>query len=121
MVNDANHRLSIVSPSTNGDGARRCEALAVEEPHHVPAADPRRLIRQTELFVGRMAVSEATGHRLRAAGKIGPRPIRLGAGVLRYYLPEVLAWLEHRRSDGGLHDAKTWPAVWAQLQGGKGC
>jgi hypothetical protein len=80
-------------------------------------ADPFRLIRQADLFE-RMAVSDATGHRLRAAGKVGPRPVRL-SGV-RFYLPEVLAWLQHRRPDGSLHDARTWPAVWAQLQSRSG-
>jgi predicted DNA-binding transcriptional regulator AlpA len=77
--------------------------------------DPYRLIRQAELFE-RMSVSEATGHRLRSAGKIGPRPVKAGGQIVRYYLPEVLAWLRHRRPDGSLHDAKTWPGMWAQLQ-----
>jgi predicted DNA-binding transcriptional regulator AlpA len=73
-------------------------------------ADPGRLIRQAELFE-RMAVSEATGYRLRSAGKIGPRALKVGGGI-RYHLPEVLAWLQHRRPDGSLHDARTWPPVW---------
>jgi predicted DNA-binding transcriptional regulator AlpA len=88
------------------------------EPQTAPAVeDPNRLIRQRDLFVNRMAVSMATGHRLTAAGKIGPRPIRVGSSV-RYFLPEVLAWLAHRRPDGQLHDRHTWSAVWTQLQRG---
>src|SRR5262245_32056171 len=76
-----------------------------------------RLIRQGELFQ-RLSVSKATGHRLVAARKIGPRAIRL-AGV-RYDLEEVLAWLQHRRPDGSLHDQQTWPAVWQSLCRQKG-
>jgi predicted DNA-binding transcriptional regulator AlpA len=80
-----------------------------------------RLIRQTgpDGLFARLSVSKATGHRLIAAGKVGPRPIRLG-GSLRYHLGEVMAWLEHRRPDGQLHDARTWPAVWQALQKGGG-
>jgi predicted DNA-binding transcriptional regulator AlpA len=90
-------------------------APTVDALRDLPVAEPGRLIRQAELF-RRLAVSDATGHRLRAAGKIGPRPIRLGAGCLRYDLAQVLAWFRHPRPDGSLHDARSWPAVWAQLQ-----
>jgi predicted DNA-binding transcriptional regulator AlpA len=75
---------------------------------------PGQQLRQLALF-RLLAVSKATGHRLAAAGKLGPRPVRLG-GCLRYDLREVLAWLEARRPDGTLHDAKTWPAVWAAMR-----
>jgi hypothetical protein len=78
------------------------------------ALDPRRYIRQRALFLERLAVSMATGYRLQAAGKIGPKPTRCGG--VKYFLPEVLAWLQHRRPDGQLHDAKTWPPVWQALQ-----
>jgi predicted DNA-binding transcriptional regulator AlpA len=81
-----------------------------------------RLIRQNgpDGLFGRLAVSKATGHRLLASGKIGPRPIRLGSSSVRYDLTEVLAWLAHRRPDGQLHDAKSWPAVWEGLRRQKG-
>jgi hypothetical protein len=111
-MNDTNARLRLAPQP--GDSAARGSATPVEDLRNNP--DPDRLIRQAELFVERMAVSAATGHRLRAAGKIGPRPVKVSGQVIRYYLPEVLAWLRHRRPDGSLHDAKTWPAVWAQLQ-----
>jgi predicted DNA-binding transcriptional regulator AlpA len=77
-----------------------------------------RLIRQQELFQ-RLAISKATGHRLAAAGKIGPKPIRLG-GCLRYDLDEVLTWLHSRRPDGTLHDTRSWATVWEALRGRKG-
>jgi predicted DNA-binding transcriptional regulator AlpA len=80
-----------------------------------PSQEWRRFIRQLTLFQ-MIDVSAATGHRMRAAGKIGPRPVNLNGSCLRYDLREVSAWLEHRRSDGTLHDSKTWPAVWASLQ-----
>ncbi len=62
-----------------------------------------------------LRISSATGERLVAAGKIGPRAVRLG-GCLRYSLAEVLAWLDTRRQDGQLHDARTWPFIWESLQ-----
>jgi predicted DNA-binding transcriptional regulator AlpA len=78
-------------------------------------AKPGQLMRQRDLFA-LLAVSKATGHRLAAASKIGPRPIRLGAACLRYDHLEVLAWLANRRPDGSLHDARTWPTVWDALR-----
>jgi predicted DNA-binding transcriptional regulator AlpA len=84
-----------------------------------PLADHGRLIRQAELWQ-RLAVSPATGFRLASAGKIGPRPIRVGPGSVRYHLAEVLTWLERRLPDGSLHDRRTWPPVWAALQKGRG-
>jgi predicted DNA-binding transcriptional regulator AlpA len=73
-------------------------------------------IRQQKLF-DLLDIGRATGFRLIASGKIGPKPIRLG-GCLRYDFAEVLAWLDHRQADGTLLDAKTWPAVWARLKKG---
>ena len=58
---------------------------------------------------------QGDGVRMLALGKIGPRPIRLSAGCVRYDLGEVLAWLRHRRPDGALHDGEGWPGVWAAL------
>jgi len=61
-----------------------------------------------------LAVGVSTFDRLRAAGKIGPRPLEL-AGV-KYDRREVLEWLAHRDPAGDLLDAKHWPAMWASLQ-----
>ena len=61
-----------------------------------------------------LSVGMSTFDRLRAAGKIGPKPVEL-AGV-KFDRREVLAWLAHRDPAGELYDAKSWPAVWAALQ-----
>lgn len=50
-------------------------------------------------------IGRATWHRLRAAGKIGPRPIRLGRRVL-YLRSECIAWAE-----AGVPDSQTWTAM----------
>jgi predicted DNA-binding transcriptional regulator AlpA len=52
-------------------------------------------------------VSRAHWHRLRAAGKIGPTPVRLGRKVL-YRRAEVSAWI-----DAGCPDGRTWAAIQA--------
>jgi predicted DNA-binding transcriptional regulator AlpA len=59
-------------------------------------------------------VGLSTFDRLRAAGKIGPRPLELGG--LKWDRNEVLAWLRHRDQAGELLDAKSWPPVWQALQ-----
>jgi predicted DNA-binding transcriptional regulator AlpA len=51
--------------------------------------------------------SPALFHRLRAAGKIGPEPIRLSRS-LRYDRAEWIAWLKAR-----CPDAATWRAMQA--------
>jgi predicted DNA-binding transcriptional regulator AlpA len=93
-----------------------------------PASDPapethavevvtvgKRLIRLKDLFT-RLDVSKPTGHRLIAAGKIGPRAIRLTPATVRYDADEVDAWLSTRKSDGNLHDATSWPPGWESLK-----
>lgn len=57
-----------------------------------------------------LGIGASTFDRLRASGKIGPQPIRLGASP-RWHRPEVLAWLARRDPAGELYDAATWPAV----------
>jgi predicted DNA-binding transcriptional regulator AlpA len=80
----------------------------------IDVAADARMISQAELW-NRLGVSKATGHRMIAAGEVGPRSIRV-RGSLRYYLREVVAWLEQRATDGNLHDATNWPGIWATLQ-----
>jgi len=36
-------------------------------------------------------------------------PMKLAG--LKWHRDEVLLWLEHRNSNGDLHDATSWPAV----------
>jgi predicted DNA-binding transcriptional regulator AlpA len=95
------------------------------EPSAVPpkaeAIDPgyKRLIRLRDLFA-MLDVSKPTGHRLLAAGKIGPRPIRLTSACVRFDVDEVNIWLSARRPDGTLHDTKTWPSAWDTIKRRKG-
>jgi predicted DNA-binding transcriptional regulator AlpA len=81
----------------------------------IPATQPGQLIRREDLQ-DLLAVSKATLTRLRAAGKIGPRAIRLGKQAVRWSHDEVMAWLTRRKGDGQLYTAREWPAVWASLQ-----
>lgn len=74
-----------------------------------------RLIRLADLFA-LLSVSKPTGHRLIAAGKIGPRAIRLTTACVRFDADEVDAWLSLRKPDGNLHDARTWPPIWQSLK-----
>jgi predicted DNA-binding transcriptional regulator AlpA len=62
------------------------------------------LIRSTNA-AGLCGISRATWHRLRAAGKLGPEPIRLGRSVL-YRRTEVESWAE-----AGCPDRATWRAM----------
>ena len=86
------------------------EAQSVETP-----AVSKRLIRLADLFA-LLDVSKPTGHRLIAAGKIGPRAIRLTSACVRYDAEEVYAWLSTRRPDGNLYDAKNWPPKWEAIR-----
>ena len=92
------------------------------EPSDAPAATTAstvkpaaRLMKQPDLFA-LMSVSKSTGHRLLAAGKIGPKPIKLTPGCVRFDSDEIHAWLSTRKSDGNLHDGKSWPAVWEMMK-----
>jgi predicted DNA-binding transcriptional regulator AlpA len=86
------------------------EARAVEPPQAA-----KRLIRLADLFAA-LAVSKPTGHRLLAAGKIGPRPIRLTPACVRFDADEVNVWLATRKADGNLHDVRSWAAVWESIR-----
>ena len=74
----------------------------------------KRLIRLGDLFA-LLDVKKATGHRLIAAGKIGPRALRLTSACVRFDATEVEAWLSTRKPDGNLHDAMSWPPVWEAI------
>jgi predicted DNA-binding transcriptional regulator AlpA len=96
----------------------RLHSPATQAPRQVAvelSPSQKRLIRLADLFA-QLDVSKPTGHRLIAANKIGPKPIRLTPGTVRYDSEEVSAWLSTRRPDGNLHDARTWPAVWEAIQ-----
>ena len=84
-------------------------------PIDIAAGFTKRLIRMADLF-RQLDVSKPTGYRLLAAGKIGPRPIRLTSACVRFDAHEVCAWLKTRAADGNLHDAASWPRVWEMIQ-----
>lgn len=85
-------------------------------PHAVErSAAGKRLIRLKDLF-DLLDVSKPTGHRLLAAGKVGPRRIRFSSGCVRFDGDEVDAWFANRRPDGSLYDGESWPPVWASIQ-----
>ena len=66
-----------------------------------------------ETFATFLDIGVSTFDRLREAGEIGPRPIRLAG--LKWQRAEALAWIAHRTPSGDLFSAKEWPAVWAAL------
>ena len=88
-----------------------------DAPSAGPSADPsdhNRLIDREE-FANRLTIGVSTLDRLRAAGKIGPRAVRVG-GAVRFLLAEVVAWLSSPDRGGELYDAETWPAVWQTME-----
>lgn len=72
-------------------------------------APPSELL-DREALARLLNLGVSTLDRLREAGEIGPRPIRLG-GAVKWHREEVLLWLRHRDRAGELYDVKTWPAV----------
>jgi predicted DNA-binding transcriptional regulator AlpA len=76
------------------------------------------------LFITRKQLADVLGcstptlDRMRAAGKIGPHPVRIGVGTagLRWHAEEVREWADHRTPAGGLMDAKQWAAHRAARQ-----
>jgi hypothetical protein len=51
-------------------------------------------------------ISLATFARMEAARKVGPVPLRLAGGCVRYRAGEMLAWVE-----AGCPDRETWQAL----------
>ena len=109
MTHEPAVRLHTPTANTSAsDPAPEAHAMATP-------ANGKRLIRLADLFA-QLNVSKPTGHRLIAAGKIGPRAIRLTAACVRFSADEVDAWLSARKPDGNLHDAKSWPPIWEMIQ-----
>lgn len=52
-----------------------------------------RLVDATTIASDMLGISKWGFWRLRAQGKIGPKPVRLG-GCLRWKLSEILRWIE---------------------------
>ena len=64
-------------------------------------------------FAAMLSMGASTFDRHKAAGKIGPKPVRIG-GCLRWNRAEVEVWLIHRNGDE-LFTVETWPAIWQQI------
>jgi predicted DNA-binding transcriptional regulator AlpA len=88
------------------------------EPKAAPTAclPPTDLISTRDLYTRVLAIGKATFFRLKAGGRIGPRPLQLAPGLVRYDRAEIDAWWRCRLADGTLHTSETWPAVWQKLQ-----
>lgn len=80
----------------------------ITEPHF-EAGDHSRLIDRAEL-ARRLSVGVSTLDRLRATGKVGPHPIRVG-GAVRFRMAEVASWLAMPTPSGELHDTEAWAAI----------
>ena len=65
-------------------------------------------------FAAMLSMGDSTFDRNRAAGRIGPRPIRM-SGSLRWERREAEMWIANRNGDE-LYDAATWPGIWQQIQ-----
>lgn len=91
-----------------------CKLLAaIRDLLEVQARQPAELLTREDMAAV-LNVGVSTFDRMKAAGRIGPRPVEL-SGV-KFLAAEVRAWLAHRDHRGELHDADSWPAVWAALQ-----
>jgi len=55
-----------------------------------------------------LGVSVAKFHRMKAAGKIGPKPIRVSTGRIAWSVATVRRWLEASERAGALVDRRTW-------------
>jgi predicted DNA-binding transcriptional regulator AlpA len=58
-----------------------------------------------------LSVSAATLHRMKAAGKIGPRSLALSRGCVRWRRETVERWIAASEAEGRLLDRKTWEAL----------
>ena len=81
------------------------------------AAPPSELI-DRETLAAMLMLGVSTLDTQRAAGRIGPQPVRVG-GSIRWQRDEVAAWLRTPTASGELHDAKTWPHVWQAMKSRK--
>lgn len=73
------------------------------------------LLLTKEEFAALLRVGESTFDRYRAAGRVGPRTMRIG-GSLRWSRAEVEEWVKRPTPRGEFLDADTWPTVWADVE-----
>lgn len=89
------------------------ELRAIRDLLHDQARPTAELLGRDDM-AALLNVGVSTFDRLKAAGKIGPRPLEL-AGV-KYSAIEVRAWLANRDPTGELFDSNSWPSIWAALK-----
>jgi predicted DNA-binding transcriptional regulator AlpA len=81
------------------------EIVAVVKDQLAPAS---ALLSKANLAIV-LGTTEPTVDRMRAAGKLGPVPFRIGG--LKWDRGEILAWIANPVRPGELADAKQWPAI----------
>lgn len=97
--------------STHGRGERQGDGKAAARD-----GDSNSLLVCAAELARLLAVSPATIHRLRSAGKL-PRPIPLSRGCVRWRRAAVEAWLAASESAGRLLDQREWDALTRSSKG----
>ena len=82
-------------------------ANAERNEHLRPTASTSLLIDAREL-ARLLSVSPATLARLKAAGRIGPRPIKVSAGRVAWRRETVERWIAESERTGELIDRMAW-------------
>ncbi len=77
---------------------------------HMKVQEASQLI-DTKALALRLSVHIATLHRLNSAGKIGPKPIYLSKGCVRWHLPTIACWIAESNKQGHLIDRVTWDSL----------
>jgi hypothetical protein len=83
---------------------------ATLSPHVAPVLPGESIFIDRAEAARLLRLSTTSFDRLRRAGKVGPREIRLGDAP-RWNRADFKAWAELAILTGELHDAATWPAV----------
>lgn len=72
-------------------------------------SEPRLLVGRREM-ARLLDVSEATLDRMNAAGKIGPRPLKVSAGRIAWSYESVRRWVTESERGGELIGRRDWLA-----------
>jgi hypothetical protein len=83
---------------------------ATFSPHAAPVQPGESIFIDRAEAARLLHLSTTSFDRLRRAGKVGPREIRLGDAP-RWNRADFKAWAELAILTGELHDAATWPVV----------
>lgn len=93
-----------IEPLLIPDAAARLAEVDACRPKRLTAGVEALLISDRDAAV-LCGIGRATLHRLRAAGKWGPKAVRLGR-ALRFNRNECISWIE-----AGCPDGRTWTAI----------